>query len=231
MLSRVCGRFTLGRWERQLLAKELGVPEESLPVLRPRYNIAPTDEHVVVRIKYETREALPARWGLVNSWAKDASRAARQINARSEHLLERPAFRDAYLKRRCVVPADGFYEWTGPRERRQPYWFSRADGGLLLFAGLYESWQEAPGQWLRTFTVITTAANDLMSPYHDRMPALIPWEQLDGWLDPGEPEPRSLLPLLGSPPEDLLVVRPVSPAVNSVRNDHPGLVEPIATLL
>ena len=143
----MCGRFTLTRQEAEELAAELGVPVESLSNYRPRYNIAPTDQHWIVRTKYEERELLSARWGLVNSWANDGKRAAQQINARAESLAARPAFKDAYAKRRCVVPADGFFEWVGAKGARQPIWFHRLDGGLLLFAGLYESWQPKPGEW------------------------------------------------------------------------------------
>ena len=124
----MCGRFTLTRKDPAQLALELGVTAESLDGYRPRYNIAPTDQHWILRVKYEDRELLPAGWGLVNSWAKDKKRAAQQINARSETLDSRPAFKEAFRERRCVVPADGFFEWVGPKNARQPIWFHRPDG-------------------------------------------------------------------------------------------------------
>ena len=123
----MCGRFTITRRDGNSLAAELGVPEGSFVDYRPRYNIAPTQPHFIVRIKYENREVLPATWGLVRSGSKDASMAAKCINARSETIETRPAFRDAFQKRRCVVPADGFFEWTGPKTARQPTWFHRED--------------------------------------------------------------------------------------------------------
>lgn len=168
----MCDRFTLTEKDPAQLAPELGVDTDAFVDYRPRYNIAPTDPHWIMRVKYEDRELLPAKWGLVNSWAKDNKRAAQQINARAETLESRSAFKEAFQKRRCVVPADGFFEWTGPKTARQPLWFHRRGGGLLLFVGLYEYWQPQPEQWERTFTIVTTDANDLMRPVHDRMPVI-----------------------------------------------------------
>jgi putative SOS response-associated peptidase YedK len=214
--------------ERAELADELGVPVESLPatVYRPRYNIAPTDPHWVVRVRYEDRELLPAKWGLVNSWAKDARRAAMQINARAETVASLSPFRDAFRRRRCIVPADGFFEWTGTKDARQPLWFHREDGGLLLFAGLYETWQPEGGERQRTFTIVTTRANALMAPVHDRMPVILPDDALDDWLDPRHEDIDALSKLLAPAPEGLLVATPVSARVNSVKNDDPACLEP-----
>ena len=143
----MCGRYTLTYRKAELLAEHLGVSVDSLGDYSPRYNVAPTQRHWIVRMEHEDHEVLPARWGLINHWAKDSMVGYRQINARAETLSQRPAFREAFKKRRCVVPADGFYEWTGSKGARQPIWFHREDGGLLLFAGLYESWQPAPDEW------------------------------------------------------------------------------------
>lgn len=222
----MCGRFTLTRRENEALAAELGVPVESLREYRPRYNIAPTDGHWIVRTKFEDRELLPARWGLVNSWAKDRKRAARQINARAETLASQPAFREAFRQRRCVVPADGFFEWTGPKNARQPLWFHRTDGGLLLFAGLYESWRPNPDEWERTFTIITTEANDMVGQVHDRMPVILPDENIDAWLFARE-EQAALQAMLVPTPDELLAIREVSARVNSVREDDAGVLEEI----
>src|ERR1700731_4321909 len=166
----MCGRFTITRRDGNSLAAEPGVHPGSFVDYRPRYNVAPTQNHFIVRIKYENREVIPASWGLVKSGSKDASMAARTINARSETVETRGAFRDAFQKRRCVVPADGFFEWTGPKTARQPTWFHREDNQLLLFAGLYESWPPKPNQWETTFTILTTDANALTRQYHDRRP-------------------------------------------------------------
>jgi len=138
----MCGRFTLTEDNREWVAERLGVPVDQLveDTYRPRWNIAPTDTHWIVRMQHEDREALPAKWGLIQFGSKDAKRAAAQINARAETVGSRPAFRNAWRKsRRCVVPADGFFEWTGDKKDRQPIWFHRPDGELIFFAGLYES--------------------------------------------------------------------------------------------
>lgn len=219
----MCGRFTLTFREKQTLAKELGVTVDQLDAVeyRPRFNIAPTDPHPILRLRYEERTLALAKWGLVNSWAKDAKRAAAQINARAETIRKLPAFRRAFEKGRCVVPADGYFEWTGPKEVRQPVWYHRADGGLLLFAGLYESWQPKPEQWQRTFTIITTDANDLASKVHDRMPVILPEEAVDEWLYRDEKDLDKLEALLRPAPNDLLVPTLVSRRVNSVKNDDP----------
>jgi putative SOS response-associated peptidase YedK len=131
----MCGRFSLSYREAERLAHDLGVPVESLVDYRPRYNVAPTDAHWIVRMKYEDRELLPARWGLVNHWMTDRKQAFKNINARAETVQRLNTFREAFKERRCVVPADGFFEWTGTKEAREPIWFHREDGGLILFAG------------------------------------------------------------------------------------------------
>jgi putative SOS response-associated peptidase YedK len=222
----MCGRFTITRRDGNSLAAELGVPEGSFVDYRPRYNIAPTQPHFIVRIKYENREVLPATWGLVRSGSKDASMAAKCINARSETIETRPVFRDAFQKRRCVVPADGFFEWTGPKTARQPTWFHREDSQLLLFAGLYEAWQKEQGAWETTFTILTTAANAVLESYHDRMPVILADRDADDWMDPRAPSPRALKRLLVPAPNDLLIAIPVSPEVNNVDNDSPELLQP-----
>ena len=209
----------------EMLAAQLGVPIESLTDYRPRYNIAPTDPHWIVRTKYEEREILPARWGLVNHWMTDRKQAFKNINARAETVRKTPAFRHAFAERRCVVPADGFFEWTGPKENRQPIWFHRPDGGLILFAGLYESWKPSPDEWERTFTIITTNANDLVTPIHNRMPVIMEDDAVDDWLYARQ-SPESLIELLRPAPEEMLVATPVSARVNSVKNDDPEVLDP-----
>jgi putative SOS response-associated peptidase YedK len=221
----MCGRFTLTRQNRRELAQLLGVDEDDLRDYRPRYNIAPTDQHFIVTSKYERRTARSASWGLVNSWATDNRRASQCINAKSETLEERRAFREAFLRRRCVVPADGFYEWRGPKTQREPVWIHPSDGGLLLFAGLYESWQAKPGEWERTFTIITTQANGLIMAIHDRMPVILDDRAAEDWMNRIESEPSRLKGLLVPGPEKKLVITPASPLVNSVRNDGPELLD------
>ncbi|MEP7216456.1 MAG: SOS response-associated peptidase [Anaerolineaceae bacterium] len=221
----MCGRFTMTDEQLEPLARDLGVPVESLPHIRPRFNIAPTNQHYIVRVKAEQAELLEAYWGLVNSWAKDSKRAAQQINARAETLATRPGFREAFHERRCVVPADGFYEWTGPKDNRQPLWFHRPEGGLVYFAALYESWQPHPGEWQRTFTIVTTGANDLLARYHDRMPVILPPDAAYEWMDPKNTDTVRLQHLLVPAAESVLVARPVSRKVNNVRYNEPDAIE------
>jgi putative SOS response-associated peptidase YedK len=222
----MCGRFTITRRDGNSLAAELGVPADSFVDYRPRYNVAPTQQHFIVRIKYENREVIPATWGLVKSGSKDSSMAGKTINARSETVETRGAFRDAFHTRRCVVPADGFFEWTGPKTARQPTWFHREDSGLILFAGLYEAWQKERGVWETTFTILTTTANALLESYHDRMPVILADRDADDWMDPRASDSHALRRLLVPAPADLLIATPVSPDLNKVDNDSPDLLQP-----
>jgi putative SOS response-associated peptidase YedK len=224
----MCGRFTMTRRDRSELATSLGIQESELGDYAPRYNIAPTQPYFVVTTEYENRKAIPASWGLVNSWATDARRASMCINAKAETIDSLPSFRGAFEKRRCVVPADGFYEWRGSKTMREPLWIHPADGGLLLFAGLYEAWQRAPGEWQTTFTIVTTAANRLLEPIHNRMPVILDEAAADDWMNPREHDPRSLKRLLVPAAADLLAVRPASPLVNSVKNEGPELLEDLS---
>lgn len=231
----MCGRFTLGIENQEILAKLLGVEADAFlqqhslqQQYRPRYNIAPTDDHWLVRVKAEQRELLPAKWGLVNSWAKDAKKAARQINARAESIDTRSAFREAFKTRRCVVPADGYYEWTGAKDSRQPHWFHRPDRGLMLLAGVYESWwpdnPASEKRPQRTFTIITTDSNAVGRPIHDRMPVILPDEDaVDAWMF-GEVDADRLKQLLRPAPDGYLAVSHVSRLANSVKNDGPELL-------
>ncbi|MCC6495149.1 MAG: SOS response-associated peptidase, partial [Propionibacteriaceae bacterium] len=170
------------------------------------------------------------RWGLVPSWSKDARGAARLINARVETVGEKPAFRKAFATRRCLLPADGYYEWyqlpgdQGGKPVKQPYFIRPADGSLFVMAGLYEFWKAPDGAWLTTATVITTSATDEVGHIHDRMPMAVPVENWAAWLDPDfGSDARELLTV----PAGVLAYHPVSTAVNKVANDGPQLVEPL----
>ncbi|MBV8451418.1 MAG: SOS response-associated peptidase, partial [Deltaproteobacteria bacterium] len=194
-------------------------------------NIAPLQRHFIVTTEYENRKLALARWGLVNRWAKDASWAARCINAKAETVEKLASFRDAFKKRRCVIPADGFYEWRGPKGKREPLWIHRTDGKLLLIAGLYEAWQNEPGQWETTFTIITCTPNAVMASIHNRMPVILSAMDADDWMNPREENPLDLKRLLAPAPDDLLVTQKASPLVNSVRNEGPGLLkEPLLSV-
>jgi putative SOS response-associated peptidase YedK len=166
--------------------------------------------------------------GLDVSWAKDASQASKCINARAETVHKLPSYRDAFNRRRCVVPADGFYEWRGPKTMREPLWIHPADEGLILFAALFEAWQVQPGEWQTTFCLITTAANRLLEPIQNRMPVILDEAGAGDWMNWREPDPLSLKRLLVPAPEDLLVMRPASPLVNNVKNEGPKLLEDLS---
>lgn len=221
----MCGRFTLTYDDPELLARELGAPSDALRGYRPRYNIAPTDPHWIVRTRFEDRELLPAKWGLINHWMTHRKQAFKNINARAETVQRLSSFREAFKRRRCVVPADGFFEWTGPKDSRQPIWFHRADGGLILFAGLYETWRPTPDERERTFTIITTTPNSLLEPIHDRMPVILEDDAVDDWLYVRQSS-SSLMDLLFPAKDGVLVATPVSARVNSVKNDDPECLAP-----
>ncbi len=220
----MCGRFTLTRRDGRELAAERGGPDDAFIDYRPRYNIAPKQRHFIVATEFENRKVVPARWGLVNRWAKDNSRASQCINAKAETVEVRPSFRDAFKKRRCVVPVDGFYEWTGPKSARRPMWIHRADGKLILFAGLYEDWFPEKDRPETTFTIITCEPNAVTRPIHNRMPVILEQRAADDWMNPGEGDPLSLKKLLIPAADDVLLAQPASPLANSVRNDGPELL-------
>jgi putative SOS response-associated peptidase YedK len=171
------------------------------------------------------------RWGLLPHWAKDPSFGGRTFNARGETVATKPAFRAAFRGRRCLIPADGFYEWTGPRGQRRPLYIHRRDGNLLALAGLWETWggTDSPDQpALQSCTIITTEPNEFMGPIHNRMPVVLEPGDWDTWLDPDIQDAEGLLGLLRPPAEDVLTAYRVSPQVNNVRNNGPDLIRPYA---
>lgn len=223
----MCGRF-VQRGAPIAYAEHFGVDPgvAPLPNAPPRYNAAPTQDLMVVRRHPQTgvRHLSLLRWGLVPSVSTDASGGARLINARAETVAEKPAFRSAWrARRRCIVPADGFYEWhAGPRGR-QPFLISRADGAPLALAGLWEGWRDPDtGIWLRTFTILTCAADARLRPLHERMPVILAEGDIADFLAAPDPQ-RLLRPLSG----EALRLWPVSTRVNAVRNDGEDLVAPL----
>jgi len=220
----MCGRFTL-RIDGDLVSIEWGWTTR-LPI-HPRFNIAPTQPVWAVREEQGEPRPVELRWGLIPSWAKDPSIGNRMINARGETLLERPAFRKAFAKRRCLVLADGFYEWQARgKGLKQPFWFGRPDGGLLTFAGLWDRWVSPDGEPVESCTIVTTSGNATIAPVHQRMPVIITPADRAAWLDCSIP-PEGVQHLLAPAPDDLLVAVPVSTAVNSPANEGPELVVPI----
>jgi putative SOS response-associated peptidase YedK len=246
----MCGRYASARKRIELL-EEFSVQSDRVPEpLEPDYNVAPTKAVYAVMTRQPDdrdggedadrpatgaieRQLRVVRWGLVPFWAKDVKIGSRMINARAETVAEKPAFRRAFAQRRCLLPADGYYEWQQVEGGKQPIYISRADGRSLAFAGLYELWRDPmvppgdPESWLWTSTVITTSAPDDLGHIHDRMPMIIDPASWDDWLDPRNHEVSDLRSLLVPAASSGLTTYPVSTAVNAVRNNGPSLIEPI----
>jgi putative SOS response-associated peptidase YedK len=225
----VCGRYVSASTPDDIAAYfDAEAPEVAIA---PSWNVAPTDDVYAVRNRREGdgRRIDAFHWGLVPSWAKDPKIGSRMINARSETLAEKAAFKAAFLRRRCLVPADGFYEWTHtPGAVKQPHFIHRPDGEPYAFAGLWEVWRrDADDPWLRSCSIVTTTANEPMSSLHDRMPVMLPRRAWDAWLDPANDDLASLGRLLVPAPDGLIEAHPVSTLVNSVRNQGPELVVPV----
>jgi putative SOS response-associated peptidase YedK len=194
----------------------------------PRYNIAPTQPIPVVRlIGGKCRFAL-MRWGLVPAWVKDPAAVSLLINARGETVCEKPAFRNAMKYRRCLIPADGFYEWQAGARGKQPFYIRAKDGAPLAFAGLWETWAGPNGEEVDTATIVTTRANATLSLLHDRMPMIVPPEAFDLWLDCTNVDAITAETLIAPAPDDHLEFWPVSTLVNRAANDHAGLMQPSA---
>lgn len=213
----MCGRFTL--------TASIDVVQDlfeiqSLPSLEPHYNIAPTQDVLAVRETPHGREGALLRWGLIPSWAEDRSIASKMINARSETVAQKPAFREAFQHRRCLVVADGFIEWERRGSVKQPYWLQLDDGSPLGFAGLWERWRDEAGAWLETCTILTTTPNTLVSPIHNRMPVIVPRSDYGVWLDPAA-SPGDLGVLLTALPANQMRSTAISTRINNVRNDDP----------
>ena len=222
----MCGRFTQERPTSDLA--EIFAAEDLAAEPGGRFNVAPTDDAAVVVQREDHRAIKAYRWGLIPHWAENAKVGNRMFNARAETLGSSPVFRDAFRKRRCLVPVDSFYEWRREGKIRQPYRIVPSDGRPLALAGLWAGWRDPDtDQVRRTFTIITTGPNELMRPIHDRMPVVVPPEAWDRWLDSTLPDPAELNGLLVPTPDGELEIYPVSRAVNDVRNDGPDLIEPI----
>jgi putative SOS response-associated peptidase YedK len=195
----------------------------------PRYNIAPTQPAPVIRQHpKESRRVLTLmRWGLIPIWAKDMSDAAGKINARSETAATLPAFRDAMKSRRCIIPADGFYEWRRTGGQKQPFCFEVGDGELFAFAGLWERWKNPDGEWVKSFSILTTAPNAVTSTVHDRMPVILDRADYDLWLDPAMTNVEAATDMLKPYPADQMRSYPVGSRVNSVANDDAECSTPV----
>jgi putative SOS response-associated peptidase YedK len=223
----MCGRYKLSR--RKQIIEEHFDTDSGDEDWSPRYNIAPTQPVPVIRQhpKEPVRELSLMRWGLIPSWAKDSSVAAQMINARAETASTKPAFRDSLKSRRCLIPADGFYEWARTGKTKQPYCFEVGEGELFAFAGLWDRWKDGTGRVLETCSILTTTPNAVTSAVHDRMPVILDPDSYDLWLDPGMTKVEAVSDLLR--PCDALQMRcfPVSSRINSVVNDDEECSRPV----
>ncbi len=221
----MCGRFTV-QMPSADVAFAFGV-QETARALPPSYNVAPGQEVPVVVDEGSGRRLDAFRWGLIPSWAKDQAIGYKMINARAETLAEKPSFRQALLKRRCLILADGFYEWKAEGGRKVPYHITLEGGGVFAFAGLWEVWRPPEGSAVRSCAIITMGANDFMRPLHHRMPAILPPESHGPWLDPANHDRDALLALLAPYPSDRMAAHAVSQEVNSPRNNSPRCLLPL----
>jgi putative SOS response-associated peptidase YedK len=219
----MCGRYTVTSTPEAIRAL-FGYSEQ--PNFPPRYNVAPTQPIAVVRLIDGKRQFALMRWGLLPSWVKDPKNFTLLINARGESLTEKPAFRAAMKRRRCLIPADGFYEWKATGARKQPHYVRAKSHGPLAFAGLWESWTGPNGEELETAAIVTTRANETLKSLHERMPVIVPPDAFDVWLDCANVDAETASALIAPAPEGLLEAYEVSTAVNRTANDNPKLVEP-----
>ncbi|HHT27249.1 MAG TPA: SOS response-associated peptidase [Firmicutes bacterium] len=224
----MCGRIASNISGADQLIAQFLIDQPSLDIL-PRYNIAPSQPVLnIIQDEIARRTATFMRWGLIPSWAKDAAIGNRMINARGETVAEKPAYRSALRRRRCIIPATGFYEWERKGKVKTPYHFYLRSGELMALAGLWETWISPAGDEVLSFTIITTAANELLRPIHDRMPVLLGREQVEIWLDHSHYDQALLTSLLVPYPPERMAAYQVSTYVNSPANEGPKCIAPVA---
>jgi len=224
----MCGRYVI-KTSTPEIARLLGADGTFLNT-PARYNVAPTQDVPICRLNDAAGRVLEHyRWGLIPAWSKDGGKNAYStINARGETAHEKPAFRSPFKSRRCLIPADGYYEWKSVQGRKQPYYFSMQDGTPFCFAGVWERWQPADGEPVESCAIITTDANALGAKVHPRMPVILAAEDHSRWLDPRVTQPEAVLPLLRPFPPEAMTVYPVSTLVNNARSDEPRCITPLA---
>jgi putative SOS response-associated peptidase YedK len=218
----MCGRFAQ-RKPSKIVAKTFNV---EVPELQPRFNIAPTQDILAVREGQDAREAVRLRWGFIPSWARERPAGAGLINARSETVAEKPSFREPFKRQRCLIPADGFFEWQRLGGKKQPHFFRMSDDALFAFAGLWDSWRDEKGDVVESCVILTTTPNELLSTVHDRMPVILAPQDYDLWLDKGVTKPEHLSPLLRPCRAERMRSHSVSLLVNDVLNDEASCIEP-----
>jgi putative SOS response-associated peptidase YedK len=223
----VCGRFSLSTPSTEI-AEHFQL--EEVPALEPRFNVAPGQWVATIAQAAEQRHGAIAmrRWGLVPSWSKDEKIGNRLINARAETVGEKPSFRTALRRRRCLVPADGFYEWSGRKGAKQPYYIGFAGHALFAFAGLWERWTHPEGERIETCTLLTTSASEQLRALHDRMPVIVDPADYDLWLDPEIQEPDLVSPVIDRNLGSALVFYPISHRVNDVRHDDARCLDAVS---
>ncbi len=222
----MCGRITQTATP-EMIAQQFHVAEP--PLFKPRYNIAPSQSVAAIRTEPDTtlRKLVMLRWGLIPSWAKDPKIGSQCINAKAETVAEKPSFRVAFRKRRCLVIVTGFYEWQVQGRSKQPMWIGLKSQRPFAFAGLWEHWQPPGGTGIKSCTILTTEPNELMRPIHNRMPVILPPASYDQWLDPTVQQTEPLKALLRAYPNDELMAYPVSTLVNNPRHDALQCLEPV----
>ncbi len=221
----MCGRYAITSAPEAIRALFRYAEQPNFPA---RYNVAPTQPIPIVRLVDGKRRFALVRWGLLPAWVKDPKAFTLVINARGESVLDKPAFRSAMKYRRCLVPADGFYEWKPAGARKQPYFVRLKSGAPMAFAGLWECWSGPNGEELETAAIVTTGANRTLGHIHDRMPVVVPPEAFDLWLNCAEVDAETAAALIAPAPDDALEAYPVSTEVNRVANDNARLLEPVA---
>jgi putative SOS response-associated peptidase YedK len=221
----MCGRYSITSAPEAIRALFRYQEQPNFP---PRYNVAPTQPIPIVRLTDGHRHFALVRWGLLPSWVKDPRTFTLLINARGESVIDKPAFRAAMKRRRCLIPADGFYEWKAVGGRKQPYFVRLKAGGPMALAGLWETWTGPNGEEMETAAIVTTNANRKLGEIHSRMPVIVPPEAFDLWLNCTEVDAETAAALVAPAPNDLLEFYPVSPAINRTANDNPKLIEPVA---
>jgi putative SOS response-associated peptidase YedK len=220
----MCGRYAITS-APEAIRRLFGYDEQ--PNFPPRYNVAPTQPVPIVRMVAGKRHFALVRWGFIPSWVKDPRSFSLLINARGESLSDKPAFRAAMRYRRCLFPADGFYDWRREGARASPHYVRPKAGGPMALAGLWENWMGPHGEEVETAVIVTTRANRMLAPIHPRMPVIVPPEAFDLWLDSARVDAATAAALIAPAPEDMLAVHQVSPAVNSAANDTPDLIAPV----
>jgi putative SOS response-associated peptidase YedK len=221
----MCGRYMVLS-SPEAIRRLFGYPEQ--PNFPPRYNVAPTQPIAIVRRGDGQRQFALVRWGLIPPWVKDPRKFSLLVNARAESVNQKPAFRNAMRRRRCLVPADGFYDWADQGGRKRPYCVRPRGRAPIAFAGLWETWMGPNGEEMETATIITTPANRELARLHGRMPVIVPPDAFDLWLDCSKVDATTAAALFVPAPEGVLEAYEISPAVNRTENDGPGLIEPLA---